>query len=267
MATAKKTDTSEVEVLEIQTRRVEFCLLGQTPLLMNRFSEKARREMMLPALKKNRAEKSSSLKHDPVAEYRAAAYRNRDPNSDAFFHMPTGAFHKAIGQAAIDIPGQAKSVMLRLTSIASVNVDLFGIPQLHISMVRSGGMASVPDMRTRPCFREWACSVQFDLISNLVSERQITALIAAAGMICGVGDWRPQKGGSNGKFALVSPDDKDFQRIVNMQGRNSQIEAFENPGFFDEESQELFEWFSGEADRRELPYTKMGQSEFLMAAE
>jgi hypothetical protein len=263
----KKTDITEVELTELQTRRFDFCLLGKTPLLMNRFSEKARREMMLPALKKNRAEKSSSLKHDPIQEYRAAAYRNRDSNSNAFFHMPTGAFHKAIGQAAIDIPGQAKSVMLRLTSISSINVDLFGIPTLHISMTRSGGMNAVPDMRTRPCFREWACVVSFEVVSTLVSQRQITLLLGAAGNICGVGDWRPQKGGSYGKFEIVNPDNKNFQRIMSMQGREPQMESFAHPSFFDEESQELFEWFSEEAERRELSYTPMGSSSLLLAAE
>ena len=266
MAKVKPT-TEDVELLEINTRRVEFCILGRTPLIMNRFDEKARQEMLMPAQKKNRAEKASSLKHDPVAEFRRATYRNRNPNSPTAVHIPTGAFHKAAGQAAIDIPGQAKSVMLRLTSVTSATVDLYGIPSMLISMVRSGGMNAVPDMRTRPIFAEWACRVEFDLVSALVSQQQLTNLLAAAGVFVGIGDWRPQKGGPNGKFTIVSPQDEDFLRIVEHQGREPQLEAFERPEFHDVETQELFEWFESEAQRRELPYTPMSSGGLRIAAE
>lgn len=263
-----KPEIQEVETLEINTRRVEFCIMGTTPLIMNRFSEKARQEMLMPAQKKNRAEKASSLKHDPVAEYRRAAYRNRNPESPTAFHMPTGAFHKAAGQAAVDLPGQAKSVMLRLTSVTSANVDIYGIPSMLISMVRSGGMGNIPDMRTRPIFAEWACRVQFDLVSSLINQQQLMNLVAAAGVFVGIGDWRPEKkGGPYGKYTCVSPQDENFLRIVEQQGREPQLEAFECPEFYDSETEELFLWFEEEAKRRELPYTPMIPGAFKMAAE
>lgn len=247
----KKVDT-DVEVMELHTRRLTFCLIGETPLIMNRFSEKARQEMLLPALKKNRAEKATSLKHDPLAEFRGGLYMSRNPNAPTAIHFPTNAFHKAVGQAAIDIPGQAKSVMLRLTSVTTDTVHLYGLPALFCRMVRSGGMSAVPDIRTRPIFAEWACTLEFQIVSNLVKESQVANLLAAAGTIVGMGDWRPQKGGSYGRFRMTTPDDPEFKRIVEHQGREAQLQEIAAPQFHDDETEELLNWFFEEAGRREM---------------
>jgi hypothetical protein len=260
----KKVET-DVEVMELHTRRLTFCLVGETPLIMNRFSEKARQEMLLPAPKKNRAEKATSLKHDPIAEFRGGLYLCRDENAPTAIHFPTNAFHKAVGQAAIDIPGQAKSVMLRLTSVTTDTVHLYGLPSLFCRMVRSGGMSAVPDIRTRPIFSEWACTLEFQIVSNLVKESQVANLLAAAGTIVGMGDWRPQKGGSYGRFRLATPDDKDFKRIVEGQGRAAQLHEIEAPQFHDDETEELLSWFFQEAGRREMRPTMPAQ--FKIAAE
>lgn len=260
----KKID-ADVEVMELHTRRLTFNIVGETPMIMNRFSEKARQEMLLPAAKKNHAEKASSLKHDPIAEFRSGMYLCRDANAPTAIHFPTNAFHKAVGQAAIDIPGQAKSVMLRLTSVTTGTVHLYGLPQLFCRMVRSGGMNAVPDIRTRPIFAEWACTLEFQIVSNLVKESQVANLLAAAGTIVGMGDWRPQKGGAYGRFRLASADDADFRRIVEGQGRAAQLQEIEAPQFHDDETEELLSWFFEEAGRREMKPTLPAQ--FRMAAE
>jgi hypothetical protein len=262
---ATKKENNDIEVMELHTRRLTFCLVGETPLIMNRFSEKARQEMLLPAPKKNRAEKATSLKHDPIAEFRGGLYMSRDENAPTAIHFPTNAFHKAVGQAAIDIPGQAKSVMLRLTSVVTDTVHLYGNPALFCRMVRSSGMNATPDIRTRPIFSEWACALEFQIVSNLVKETQVANLLAAAGTIVGMGDWRPQKGGSYGRFRLTTPDDPEFKRIVEHQGRASQLQEIAAPQFHDDETEELLEWFFKEADKREMRPTLPAQ--FKIAAE
>lgn len=254
-----------VEVLELNAQRVTYFVVGETPLIMNRFSEKARQEMLLPAMKKNKAEKATSLKHDPIAEFRSGIYMTRDQNAPTAVHLPTNAFHKAVGQAAIDIPGQAKSVMLRLTSVCTATVNLYGNPALFCRMVRSGGMNATPDIRTRPIFAEWACEIEFQMVANLVKQSQVTNLLAAAGTIVGLCDWRPQKGGSYGRFRLVSQDDADYRRIVEHQGRASQLAEIENPQFHDDETEELLQWFFEECERREMRPTLPAQ--FKIAAE
>ena len=67
----------------------------------------------------------------------------------------------------------------------------------------------------------------------------------------GVGDWRPEKGSGNfGQFELVSEDDADYLRIIETGGRQEQIDAMESPTPYDQDTEELLEWFNDEIDRR-----------------
>ena len=76
-------------------------------------------------------------------------------------------------------------------------------------------------------------------------------LFAAAGMMQGVGDWRPQKGsGTYGQYQLVSADDDRFLEVIENGGRESQVDAMANPQPYDEETEELMSWFDVESKRR-----------------
>jgi hypothetical protein len=78
-------------------------------------------------------------------------------------------------------------------------------------------------------------------------------LLAAAGLTIGVGDWRPEKGSGNyGQFEIVSKDDPRYARIVKTGGRQAQIDGFENPDGYDEETAELLSWFDDERAKRQL---------------
>lgn len=253
----KKPEISEVEILNIVTREVTFYIVGTTPMIMHRFDQKAWRELLLPAKKKNSAEKETTLKHDPIAEYRGAIYRCRDPKAPTAVHVPCGMFHKAIGQAAIDMPGAARAQILRLTSVVTPTIHLYGLPTLGVDMVREG-MSKTPNVRIRPYFREWACEISFRFVSDLIQERQIAALLGAAGHIVGVGDWRGEKGGSFGRFRIADAKDPDYLRIVKHQGRVAQEDAIEHPQFYSDEAEELIGWFFEETERREKVVTIAG---------
>lgn len=251
MAKAPKKSEAAIEIQEINMGRIHVNLLGTTALIMHRFASKAWHELLLPSPKKNAAEKAESLKHDPVGEFREALYMNRSQSEPALFHYPSNAFGKALAAAAIDIPGATKSQMSRLTSITSTQINFYGLPELFMAMVRSSDMARTPDVRTRPIFPEWACTIEIQFVSSLIKEKQVVNLLAAAGIIVGLGDWRPQKGGPFGQFKLVEDSDEDFQRIVQAQGRAAQLEAMANPRVHDADSEELLAWFKAEVDRRE----------------
>lgn len=241
----------EIVVQEIEMVEIQFYVLGKTPLIMNRFNQKAWHELLLPSIKKNQAELEQSLKHDPVAEFRGAVYRNRDPKEQAAIHIPNGAFHGCIASAALDMPGATKAKIERLTRIADVNINLFGLPLLFMAMVRNSDPGHTPDVRTRPIFPEWACKVTVRYVKKILSERAIANLFGASGLIVGIGDWRGQKGGPYGAFTLVSENDADFRRIVKGQARAAQEKALANPICFDEDTEELLAWFHEEVARRE----------------
>ena len=259
-----KKETLEIEALSLDTAEITFNVVGETPLIPHRFASKAWKELLLPSRRKNAAEKVMTLKHDPLKEYQECFYVNRDKSAPTMFHLPTGMFHQALGRAAIDIPGVAKSETLRLVSVVTPTVFLYGVPMLGMDMVRQAGMTRAPDVRTRPYFNEWALSLTFRFVRGLITERQIAHLFGAAGLIVGVADWRGEKGGSYGRFRLVEENDPDFLRIREMGGRAAQEEAFVHPAFYDDQAQDLFGWFSDEAAIREkeLSSGKVSASDF-----
>lgn len=74
MAQKKKDEGGPLKIEALKMREVALCVLGASPLIYNRQSEKAKRELLLPAVQKNRAAKRSELKHDPLLEYRNSVY-------------------------------------------------------------------------------------------------------------------------------------------------------------------------------------------------
>jgi len=110
----KKAKETAVEIQEIRMGTIRANLVGTSPLVMHRFASKAWHELLLPSGKKNSAEKSESLKHDPKAEFVEALYQNRSNAEPALFHYPSNAFGKALAAAAVDIPGATKAQMSRL---------------------------------------------------------------------------------------------------------------------------------------------------------
>jgi hypothetical protein len=121
---------------------------------------------------------------------------------------------------------------------------------MGMSMVRSSDMARTPDVRTRAYLPEWACSVEVEFVSSLIGETQIVNLLGAAGVITGLGDYRPQKGGNFGKFEVVAADDKRYLKVL-KQSRGPQEAALDHPSFYDDDTAELYQWFCDEVARRE----------------
>lgn len=249
---AKKKEVS-MDALEMEMRigQLHCLIVGTSPMIMHRFSAKAQRELLMPSPKKNRAEKETSLKHDPIAEFRDSIYMNRDPSTPAAIHIPSNAFSAALANAALDVPGATKSQLMRLTTVTDTHIDLFGVPKLFMAMTRSSDMGRTPDVRTRAIFPRWACKVTISYIASLLKERQIANLLATAGLIIGIGDWRSQKGGSYGGFRLAGKDDPEYLDIVKNEGRKPQLAAIKSPVCFDADSEELMAWFEAELAKRE----------------
>jgi hypothetical protein len=250
---AKKKEAT-IEVLELKTKTLDVHIVGDTPLVYNAMSRKVREGLLFPAQKKSRAVLNTTLKHDPIREYRESVYRSISDDTETLLVFPGGGLKKAIAQAAIDIPGAAKAQIGRLSWVNEWNVSIWGIPQLLMSVVRMADVARTPDVRTRAVLPEWGAKFSITFATPQLNETTITRLTAAAGIIVGVGDWRTQKGSGNfGQFRIVDPKkDAQWKRIIKTGGREPQVAALENPTCFDHETESLLEWFKAEAARREF---------------
>src|SRR5580765_258370 len=240
-----------ITITEIKMNEMRFNIIGTSPLMPHAVSAKAAGSLLFPAPKKNAAEKATSMKHEPLEEFRDACYLFLDSDeTPTRLYMPGGAFHSAMAQVAIDMIGAKKAQIARLTNVPISKIPVFGVPKLIMSIVRSSDMARTPDVRTLPILAEWCAEIPVRFVASLLKEQSIANLFAAAGVIVGIGDGRPEKGKlSYGQFRLCNDDDPDFVRIKTM-GRDAQDKGLDAAEPYDLETERLLSWFEAEKLRR-----------------
>lgn len=266
MATKAAEKNVEITIQEISRGRMDFCIVGTSPLIMNRMSQKAWHELLAPKGRKTAADKAQNIKHDPVREFRDSPYVLREADAPTLVGVMASGFKKAMLTAALRSVGVNKTEVAQLAYVHGTLTPVFGVPQLLMSITRSADMNKTPDVRTRAIMGEWACRLSVSFAKPALKEQAIANLLSAAGFIAGIGDWRQEKGsGSYGAFRLASEDDPEFVRITRA-GRAEQIEALKNPTAFDDETSEMLAWFAVEMKKRGNAFTAIG-SDFVLAEE
>lgn len=240
----------EAHVLSISSGTMTFCILGTSPLICNRMAEKAKRTLLLPTGRKTKAERASSLKHVPLDEYRdsVSIIRGGVPTRIC---MPNPAWKGAMMTAALDLPGMRKSEVGRLTWVQGVYTPIYGVPQLLMSVVRSADISRTPDIRTRAILPRWAASFTVHFVKPLIRPDDVARMVGAAGITCGIGDFRQEKGKGNfGQFRACMPDDPEYLAIMH-EATEAQDAALERPDCYDHETEELLGWFEEQVKGRE----------------
>lgn len=250
MATKKPEVTSEISITTLVEGQMQFCIVGTSPLIFNRLSEKAKQQLLAPE-RKTAAAKASSMKHDPIEEFRASPYRMRNPKAPAVLAVLPTMFKQGMCTAALRSPGAKKTEIEQLVRVNWENIPVYGIPKVFCAITRSADMNRTPDVRTRALLPEWACHFEVRFEKPLLREQTIADLLSTAGRIAGICDWRQEKGsGAYGAYRLCSADDPDFLRIMKTGGRAVQQEALDNPEPYDDDTSELLAWFDVEMKRR-----------------
>lgn len=253
MAIRKKTGSQqEVDIAEMETEEVSFCILGTTPLLMHAFNKKLR-EMLLPSPKKNAAQKASSLKHNPIQEFRDSVYILPDPNDPTLLCLKATAFKGALCGVATDIPGSTRAQVGRLVRVVGEYAPIWGIPHLSMWQTKPPTLNAAPDVSSKAALPEWASVIRILFQKPLITVKTVSKLLMAAGQIRGVGDYRTEKGmGNYGSFSIVDPTNEDFRRIVETSGRQEQFDALfaDTPLFLNRETEEMYTWYLNEIDLR-----------------
>lgn len=250
MPAKKTTADAEISIVTLTEGEIRFCILGTSPLIQNRMTEKARQELLMPR-KKTAADRAGSLKHDPIAEFRSSPYRMANPDAPTLLALLPTMFKQAMGTAALRTPGAKKTEIAQLVRVDWDKMPVFGVPKIFSAVTRSADMNKTPDVRTRAILPEWACVLSVRFQTPILNEQTIANLLAAAGRVSGVGDWRQEKGsGSFGAFTLVDAKHPDFVRICKTGGRAAQEAALANPQPYDDETSELMSWFLAESAKR-----------------
>jgi len=130
--------------------------------------------------------------------------------------IPAHGLHQAIAAAAKyskrQIPGQGKATWtakftagITLLEDPALNIDPATVTAITISANADGVRGSgkrVP--RKFPIIPEWTATFDVMVLDPIITEDVFREMLEMAGMFIGIGRFRPEKGGTNGRFRVES---------------------------------------------------------------
>lgn len=245
----KKAEAGSLQIDALKQGRVTLRMIGTTPLYYNAMSLKVKHTLQAGGGKKTAAQKRE-LKHNPEEEFRESVYRQSV--GDTLLCFPAPGVKAAMATAALETAGVTKSSVNRLIFLPQQRISVWGRPLLKCDVVRSADINKTPDIRTRAYLPRWCAEVKIAFITPTLSVRSIVSLLANAGVVVGIGDFRQEKGkGSFGTFRVVGDGDTDAEwDDITQEGRAVQEYALFNPECADEDTESLMEMYRAEAERR-----------------
>jgi hypothetical protein len=217
MATTKNVG---IELPRLNIQMMEVTIVGDSPLIVHNWSEKAKKEMLSKQLKQAKAAKEAK---DPVADFEASMYRT----ADGGYGFPSVAFKGAAVTAGTSVDGITKVAARQAFHIMGEDAEVRGAfdgtksrvnlvrlmggePSMREDMVKVGMGTS--DLRYRAEFFPWSAEIVVRYNANVLSESQILNLLNTAGFAVGVGEWRPEKDGSYGMFHVAEESEISAMR-------------------------------------------------------
>lgn len=221
MATAKKTELVEIKPIEMCT--VEVTLVGDTPLIMHAWSEKAKR-MMLEAQQGKAKGKKKDVKN-PVDDFIQSLYwltekpdttgKTEEECEELFtqavengarFGFPVTAFKQAAISTAYRMGWTKDKMSMRGvffidTDFGDMTEIISDSPEMREDMVKIG--KGIADIRYRGELKNWRTTFRIKYnVNGQYSLENILNVLNAGGIVCGVGEWRPEHDGQFGMFHI-----------------------------------------------------------------
>ncbi len=229
MAATKKDLVVEIRKPSIQ--HIKIRIVGDSPLIVHAWNEKAKREMLETQQGKNKTKKKAEkIPFDDFA--RALYWKTEMPTTTikdsgngemrdvvtvelfdkaikdgAKFGFPANSFKMAANSAAYRLGWVKNQMELRGSYFLNAEdggelVEIKGdIPKMREDMVKVG--MGTADIRYRPIFENWYCDMilEFNEAGSMKLD-DILSCIEAGGYAVGVGEWRPEKDGMFGRFHI-----------------------------------------------------------------
>ena len=216
---AKKNEAAIIEIKPINIVTTTVRIAGDTPLIMHRWSEKAKRMILEKQMKKTKS--SAKEAKNPVEDFIESVYwmdgKPSEYTEEAFeeacrngarFGFPVTAIKQATISSAYRNGITKDMASLRgAFFIAGEGSELLAevkgcTPTMREDMVRVG--MGVADTRFRGEFANWYMDLQVSYNANgAYTLDQIINLINVGGFSCGIGEWRPEKDGNYGMYHVA----------------------------------------------------------------
>lgn len=196
----KEEAESKLVIPPIKKQTAVITIIGESPLLVNKFSDKSKREMLEKQTKKAKGPKQA---RDPKAEVEAATYKL--PNGK--FGIPASGIKNCAVSACRFLEGVP---MTKAKGSFFVLEDADGLVEIKTSgreiderMVAIGPFGKKTKMaRFRPRFDKWSCTFRVLFDPDLLSAEQLLNLYERAGFSVGLCEFRPERSGSMGMFRV-----------------------------------------------------------------
>ena len=209
----KKEEIIEIRPIQIKTASIH--IVGDTPLIMHAWSEKAKREMLEKQMKvtKTKAKDAKNPVEDfirsmywltPMPEQMTQEGFEEAIANGARFGFPVTAFKQAAISAAYRMGWAKDKMSMRgsffITGDENQMLEIKSDPPIMREDMVKIGMGTA-DIRYRGEFRNWSADIEISFNENgQHSLEQIINIINAGGYVCGVGEWRPERDGQYGMF-------------------------------------------------------------------
>ena len=217
MATSKSVEVIEIRPIEV--KRATVRIVGDTPLIMHAWSEKAKREMLEKQMKVTKT-KAKAAK-DPIEDFIRSMYWKTPTPTDmtqagferaisegAQFCFPVTAIKQAAISAAFRMGWAKDKMSMRgaffIDGDENQMIEIHSDPPVPREDMVKVGMGTA-DIRYRGEFRNWYADLVVSYNANgMYSLEQIVNIINAGGYACGIGEWRPERDGQYGMFHVAA---------------------------------------------------------------
>lgn len=215
MAVAKKKKTAkpkgeeEIKIPPLNIQTLQLVLVGDSPLIVHAWSQKAKQQILDKQQKK--APKNKEIR-DPEKDFQESLYRMEDGS----YGFPAVAFKAAAVTVVSQIDGITK-VFARQTFhvLGGDLVRIYGDePVMREDMVRVG--MGTADLRYRGEFKKWWVCLDIEYNASAISKEQLVPIFNTSGFGVGVGEWRPEKDGRNGRYHVAS--EKEASTLLRKAG-------------------------------------------------
>lgn len=187
-----------IAIPQIAIKELQLTLIGDSPLICHKWSDKAK-QMMLDKQTGKAIQKKAPK--DPEQDYKDSLY----DHPDGGYGFPSVGFKAAAVSACRSVEGIKMTEARAAFHVPGELIKIEGEPRPREDMVRIG--MGTADIRYRGEFPDWRAKVTVRYNEAVLTPSQIVNLFNVAGFGVGVGEWRPEKDGSYGMFHVALGDE------------------------------------------------------------
>lgn len=188
------TPDTVITIAPLKLAMLEIKVVGDSPLICHAWSKKARQQMLDKQMKRAAGAKQAK---DPEQDFKDSLYTHPEGG----YGFPSVGFKACAVDAASFSQGVTKVQLRGAMHILGELVKIDGEPTMREDMVKIA--MGTADIRHRGQFEKWSATFLVKYNTAVLSAEQIVNLFEIGGFSVGVGEWRPQRDGSYGRFHVA----------------------------------------------------------------